>query len=164
MSIFSKLRNQHGIRRVAVYVGTMVSVTVMGVAVSFAAAGWLSSGDGNAPATGAPVPGLVVTGGSSGTALTPGASTSVTVLVTNPYDTPATVISVTAGSSALVGTCAAESVTTHALTAQAPAGVPANAVGYAVTLSATMSPSAGPGCAGQSFSLPVTVVLSSGTS
>src|ERR1039457_5611083 len=67
-------------RRYLTLISSMTAITVVGVGISFAAAGWLSSGDGNATANGAasaPVP--VVAALSSGTALTPGASTAVTI-------------------------------------------------------------------------------------
>jgi hypothetical protein len=151
-------------RRYIIMVSSMIAVTVIGVGISFAAAGWLSSGTGSASANGAasaPVP--VVASLSSGTALTPGASTSVTINVTNNFATTATVLSVTAGSSALINsTCVAGSVSTAALGLQGttiPAGGTAS-----YTLTATMAGTAAPACASQAFSLPVTVQLSTGTS
>jgi hypothetical protein len=151
-------------RRHLTLIGSMTAITILGVGISFAAAGWLSSGDGNASANGAasaPVP--VVVALSSGTALTPGASTPVTINVTNNDATAATVLSVTAGSSALVnGSCAAGTVTTAALGAQS-ATIPAGGT-VAYTLTATMAGCASPACRSQAFSIPVTVTLSSGTS
>ena len=150
-------------RRYLTLISSMTAITVVGVGISFAAAGWLSSGDGNATANGAasaPVP--VVAALSSGTALTPGASTPVTINVTNNDATAATVLSVTAGSSALVGTCAAGTVTTAALGLQG-ATIPAGGT-VSYTLTATMIGTAAPACQSQAFSIPVTVLLSSGTS
>jgi len=141
----------------------MTAITVVGVGISFAAAGWLSSGDGNATANGAasaPIP--VVAALSSGTALTPGASTAVTINVTNNDATTATVLSVTAGNSALVGTCAANTVTTAALGSQV-ATIPAGGT-VSYTLTATMAAGAAPACQSQAFSIPVTVQISTGTS
>jgi hypothetical protein len=141
----------------------MTAITVVGVGISFAAAGWLSSGDGNATANGAasaPIP--VVAALSSGTALTPGASTAVTINVTNNDATTATVLSVTAGSSLVVGTCAATTVTTAALGAQG-ATIPAGGT-VSYTLTATMRGDAAPACQSQAFTIPVTVQISTGTS
>lgn len=152
-----------GSRRYLTLISSMTALTVIGVGISFAAAGWLSSGDGNASANGAasaPVP--VVVALSSGTALTPGASTAVTINVTNNDSTTATVLSVTAGSSALVGTCAANTVTTAALGSQV-ATIPAGGT-VSYTLTATMATGAAPACQSQAFSIPVTVQISTGTS
>ena len=150
-------------RRYLTLISSMTAITVVGVGISFAAAGWLSSGDGNATANGAasaPVP--VVAALSSGTALTPGASTAVTINVTNNDATTATVLSVTAGSSALVGTCAAGTVTTAALGSQVTTIPAGGTVSY--TLTATMAGTASPACQSQAFSIPVTVQISTGTS
>ncbi len=151
-------------RRYLTLISSMTAITVVGVGISFAAAGWLSSGDGNATANGAasaPIP--VVAALSSGTALTPGASTAVTINVTNNDATTATVLSVTAGSSALVnGTCVAGTVTTAALGSQV-ATIPAGGT-VSYTLTATMAAGAAPACQSQAFSIPVTVQISTGTS
>jgi hypothetical protein len=150
-------------RRYLTLISSMTAITVVGVGISFAAAGWLSSGDGTASANGAasaPVP--VVAALSSGTALTPGASTPVTINVTNNDATTATVLSVTAGSSALVGTCAAGTVTTAALGSQVTTIPAGGTVSY--TLTATMAGTAAPACQSQAFSIPVTVQISTGTS
>ena len=150
-------------RRYLTLISSMTAITVVGVGISFAAAGWLSAGDGNATANGAasaPVP--VVAALSSGTALTPGASTPVTINVTNNDATAATVLSVTAGSSALVGTCAAGTVTTAALGSQGTTIPAGGTVSY--TLTATMAGTASPACQSQAFSIPVTVQISTGTS
>lgn len=151
-------------RRYLTLISSMTAITILGVGISFAAAGWLSSGDGNASASGAasaPVP--VVVALSSGTALTPGASTPVTINVTNNDATTATVLSITAGTSALVNvSCVAGTVTTAALGAQGTTIPAGGTVSY--TLTATMAGSAAPACQSQAFSLPVVVTLSSGTS
>ena len=122
-------RNQHGIRRIVTYVGTMIVVTVVGVGISFAAAGWLASGNAPATASGASsLPGtLVVSTGTAGTGLSPG--TNVNGIVTVKNTTSVTMIVTTVALGAVTGSSDSAVL----------ASVPAGDVGTSIAANATVS-------------------------
>lgn len=141
----------------------VLGVTGAVIAGGVAYAAWTSSGSGSGAVHSSTAVNSTVSPADSGTALYPGGTTTFTVTVNNPNSYPVTVDSISAGGSALVNTsCAAGSVYSDALT---PGGTPIPGGGSAAyTLTAHMIANADDACQAQTFSLPLTAVLTSAAS
>ena len=92
----------------------LLGATALSVAgVAFAA--WTSTGLGNGAAKSTDSKNSVIAAGAFAADLYPGALKSVTVTVSNPNDYPIIVTQISNGSSDVIGTCAAGSVTATGL-------------------------------------------------
>ncbi|NMO92610.1 hypothetical protein [Actinomycetospora sp. TBRC 11914] len=146
----------------------MAAVAAALAAAGIAVAAWLSSGSGKsgvsagnalAPTT-STVAGSAVTSG----LLTPGASGTAVVTVTNPNRYPVKVLSIVPNGAATAaggtGTCAMTGVT---FTAQQPGVTLAAGASTTLTLAnaVAMSTASETGCQGATFTVPVTVAVAS---
>ena len=150
----------------------LVIPLLVGAALSagYAFAAWTSSGSGSATAKSTTSIDSVIAPGSSSPDLYPGATSSVTVTVSNPNPYPVVVNSISAGSSALVNTsCSAGTVTSDARPTDATGLTqsdgstkviaPSGSGTYA--LATHMSSTAVDACKSQTFTLSLTGALSS---
>ena len=147
----------------------LLGATAFSVAgVAFAA--WTSTGLGNSAAKSVDSKNSVIAAGTFAADLYPGALKSVTVTVSNPNDYPIIVTQISNGSSDVVGTCAAGSVTATGLgsdtstTAVAQDGggttIAPNGSGT-YRLQTRMIGDASDGCKNQTFNLPLTAKVQS---
>jgi hypothetical protein len=140
-------------------------------AVGIAFAAWTSAGLGAGSAKATDSVNSVIAAGTFAADLYPGALKSVTVTVSNPNDYPIVVTQISNGSSDLVGTCAAASVTatglgtatsSTALAQDASGGTVIAAQGSGVyRLQTRMIGDASDGCKNQTFNLPLTARVQS---
>lgn len=147
-------------RRVTVLATTISVLLIAGVV--FAAWTSTATGDGSASSfdhVDTLIDSIVTE--TAGTNLYPGATTDITVTVTNDQDYPVTVASIDAGESNVEGDCAAGSVTTAAQTLGASADELAAGASKDYTLVATMGGDAAEACAGVTFTIPVSATLTS---
>lgn len=146
-------------RKTVVVLGVTGAVLAGGIAY----AAWTSSGSGSGSVQSSTAVNSTISPANSGTALYPGASTTFTVTVNNPNSYPVTVDSISAGSSTVVNTnCVAGSVTSDALTPGSNTIPGGGSATY--TLTAHMIANADDSCQAQTFSLPLTAVLTSAAS
>jgi hypothetical protein len=140
------------------------------VAGGVAFAAWSSSGSGSATAQSTTSLNSVIAAGTSAADLYPGATSSVTVTVSNPNAYPIVVNSISAGSSALANvSCTAGTVTSDARTVDATGLMQSDgstktiaAAGSGTYILAThMAASAVDACKSQSFTLALTATLNS---
>jgi hypothetical protein len=146
-------------------------LVAVAVATGVAFAAWTSSGSGSGTAQSTTSINSVIAPGASAADLYPGATQSVTVTVSNPNPYPLLVNSISAGSSALVNTtCAAGTVTSDARPTDATGLLQSDGTTKAIaaggsgtyTLTTHMAASAVDACKAQTFSLPLTAILSNG--
>ncbi|WP_410671670.1 LEA type 2 family protein [Amycolatopsis sp. cmx-4-68] len=142
-------------KRSAVVLGAAGVVLVAGVAY----AAWTSTGSGSGAVTSTTSASSTIGSDTTGTPLYPGAAKTFTVTVTNPNAYPVVVNSISAGSSAVTGDCAAGAVTSAAVSN--PTGTIAAGGTGVYTLTATMAKDAADACQGKTFTLPLTATLSS---
>jgi hypothetical protein len=145
-------------KRSAIVLGAAGVVVVAGVAY----AAWSSTGSGSGSVSSTTSVNSAITSASSGSALYPGSGTDFTVTIDNPNDYPVVVTGISAGSSNLVGSCAAGTVTSPASTSTS--GTIAAKGTRTYTLHATMNADAADACKGQTFVLPLTATLASNAS
>lgn len=149
----------------------VIPVAVATVAFAgMAYAAWTSSGSGTTEARSTTSINSVIAPGTNAVDLYPGATSSVTVTVSNPNPYPVVVNSISAGSSALVNTsCLAGTVTSDARAVDATGlfqtdtttkTIPASGSGT-YTLVTHMAASAVDACKSQTFSAALTATLSS---
>jgi hypothetical protein len=140
------------------------------LASGFAFAAWTSSGSGTGEAQSTTSINSVIAPGSSTPDLYPGATSSVTVTVSNPNPYPIVVNSISAGSSGVVNTsCVAGTVTSDARAVDATGlfqtgdAVKVIAAGGSgtYTLVTHMTAAAVDACKSQTFSMALTATLSS---
>ncbi|MEV6879856.1 hypothetical protein [Amycolatopsis sp. NPDC051128] len=141
-------------KRSAVVLGAVGLTVVAGVAY----AAWLSNGAGSGSVTSTTSIESTIGSASLGTPLYPGGGTDFTVTIDNPNSYPIVVNSISAGSSALVNSCAAGTVTSAAVTPLT--SIAAGGTGT-YTLHATMAATATDACKSQTFTLPLTATLAS---
>jgi hypothetical protein len=132
-----------------------VAVVVVGGGVAYAA--WSSTGAGNGSVGSTASVNSTISPVSGADGLFPGKTVSFSVTINNPNGYPVKVTSITAGSSALVGACAAGSVTSAAVSN--PAGTIATGESGTYVLQATMNADAADACQSQAFTLPLTAAL-----
>jgi hypothetical protein len=142
-------------KRSAVVLGAAGAVIVAGVAY----AAWTSTGSGAGSVTSTTSLNSVISSTGTGTALYPGGTTTFKVQVTNPNAYPVVVNGISAGSSDVIGGCAAGTVTS-AVPESTPGTIAAGGT-REYTLTATMSSDPADACKGQTFTLPLTATLSS---
>lgn len=140
----------------------IAAVAVVAVGGGIAYAAWTSTGSGSGKVGSATSVSSTITPVDGAGGLFPGATTSFSVTINNPNGYPVKVTSISTGSSAEVGGCAAGTVTSTG--ASNPDGVIAVGGAGTYVLQATMSADASDACKGQSFSLPLTAQLVSAAS
>jgi hypothetical protein len=141
---------------------------LFGIGVAFAA--WSSNGTGSATARSTTSFDSVIAPGTNAVDLYPGATSSVTVTVSNPNAYPVLVNSISAGSSGLVNlTCLAGTVTSDARTLDVTGLLQSDGLTKTIagggsgtfTLVTHMSATATDACKSQTFSMSLTATLSS---
>jgi len=154
-------------KKVSIVVVAAAAASAVGVA--FAA--WTSAGIGAGSAKATDSKNSVIAAATFAADLYPGALKSVTVTVSNPNDYPIVVTQITNGSSDLVGTCAAGSVTATGLGTDTTSTPLAQADGTTTVVAANgsgvyrlatrMIGDAVDGCKNQTFNLPLTARVQS---
>lgn len=137
----------------------LAAVSLTGIA--FAA--WTSTGSGSGTAQSTTSENSVVSGTTHPADLYPGATKSVTVTITNPNDYPILVTSIPAGTSDVVGGCAANTVTTSARALDATGLFQADGTTKTIaargsgvyTLASHMIADASDACKSATFNLPI---------
>lgn len=146
------------LKRRVTFLATMISVLLV-AGIAFAA--WTSNGDGDGQAVSTTAIDSVITPATDGADLFPGADKTFTVSIDNDNDYPVKVLTISAGTSDLVGGCAAGSVTSDAATPNSV--IPANS-SETFTLNSHMIDSPSDACQGKTFNLPLTATLESAAS
>lgn len=144
-----------------------VVAVLLGAGVAYAV--WSSAGSGFATAQATTSVNSEITAGTSAADLYPGAAKSVTVTISNPNPFSVVVNSISAGSSAVVGGCAAGTVTSDARANDATGLLQTDGTTKQLaaggsgtfTLTTRMATGALDACKGQTFTLPLTATLSS---
>ena len=136
---------------------TMISVLLV-AGVAFAAWTSTATGSGSASSLTHTDTFTGIVSETPGTGLYPGDTANVVVTITNSQSYPVTVDSIGGGTSDSLTGCAAGSVDTTATTPDVDLAPGAS---DEFTVVATMDSDAAEGCAGQTFTFPLTAVLSS---
>jgi hypothetical protein len=137
-----------------------VAVLAIGGGVAYAAWSSTGAGSGSVGSTASVNSTISPVNGAGG--LYPGRTVAFSVTIDNPNGYPVKVTSISAGASALAGTCAAGTVTSPAV-ANPGSTINPGASGTYV-LQATMSADAADACQNQTFTLPLTAQLVSAAS
>ncbi|WP_086663961.1 hypothetical protein [Lentzea kentuckyensis] len=135
----------------------IAAVAVLAVGGGVAYAAWSSTGAGNGSVASTTSLNSTIDPVAGAGGLYPGHTVSFSVTINNPNGYPAKVTSISAGSSALVGACAAGTVTSAAVSN--PDGTILAGQTGTYVLQATMNADAADACQGQSFTLPLTASL-----
>ena len=135
----------------------IAAVAVLAVGGGVAYAAWSSTGAGSGSVASTTSLNSTIDPVAGAGGLYPGRTVSFSVTINNPNGYPVKVTSISAGSSALAGTCAAGTVTSAAVSN--PDGTINPGASGTYVLQATMSADAADACQGQSFTLPLTASL-----